>query len=427
MDTERTQATVNPEAWAAAQVEGVVKDLEKKRTRTKRIPPPKARGVFFRLNPNGQVKDHLGRMGDWWIRWTDTTGKEHREKCGSRPAAVDLYGKRRAEVRTGHHFPETMRKVRGTTLQDVCTDYTDTLKGNGRDPRGQVKTRLAEVVDILGSIAAKHLTPQDVEKLKARLLATPARGRKDPTDQKKERSRTPASVNRYCQDLRAAYNLARRNGKVDKNPVADVKLLRENNKRVREMTADEETAILTALDPTQRHTKAGRQDRRYRTDLRPLVPFLVETGLRAGEACNLRGRDIDWQAEVVTLPKTKAGKVQHVPLSAEAVAILRALGTSDRDGDAYVFAWPEGRPFTVEYLTHAFHKAAVKAGVTDLHIHDLRHTAACRWLRAGVDIYTVSKLLRHASVVMSERYNHLSQADLKAAVDRKKASSDATR
>ena len=237
MDTERTPATVNPEAWAAAQVEEVVKGLEKKQKRTKRTPPPKVRGVFFRLNPNGQVKDHLGRMGDWWIRWTDTTGKEHREKCGSRPAAVDLYGKRRAEVRTGHHFPETMRKVRGTALQDVCTDYTDTLTANGRDSRGQVKTRLAEVVDILGSIAAKHLTPQDVEKLKARLLVTPARGRKDPEDPTKGRPRTPASVNRYLQDLRAAYNLARRNGKVDKNPVADVRLLRENNKRVREMTA----------------------------------------------------------------------------------------------------------------------------------------------------------------------------------------------
>ena len=59
--------------------------------------------------------------------------------------------------------------------------------------------------------------------------------------------------------------------------------------------------------------------------------------------------------------------------------------------------------------------------MTDLHIHDLRHTAACRWLRAGVDIYTVTKLLRHASVVMSERYAHLSQGDLKAAVERNRS------
>jgi integrase len=68
-------------------------------------------------------------------------------------------------------------------------------------------------------------------------------------------------------------------------------------------------------------------------------------------------------------------------------------------------------------VTHEFGKAVTKAGLTNLHVHDLRHTFACRLLRAGVDIYTVSKLLRHASVVMSERYAHLSQGDLKAAVD----------
>lgn len=87
--------------------------------------------------------------------------------------------------------------------------------------------------------------------------------------------------------------------------------------------------------------------------------------------------------------------------------------------DGYVFVWKDGRPWTRGYVTHAFCHAAEVAGVKDLHVHDLRHTFACRRLRAGVDISTVSKLLRHASVVMSERYAHLSQNDLKAAVERK--------
>lgn len=42
--------------------------------------------------------------------------------------------------------------------------------------------------------------------------------------------------------------------------MGDVTLLRENNKRVREIRADEEKAILTALDPTRHVTKAGRQE-----------------------------------------------------------------------------------------------------------------------------------------------------------------------
>ena len=69
-------------------------------------------------------------------------------------------------------------------------------------------------------------------------------------------------------------------------------------------------------------------------------------------------------------------------------------------------------------MTHAFRDAAEDAAIADLHVHDPRHTFACRGLRGGVDIYTVSKLLRHASVIMSERYAHLSQTDLNAAVER---------
>ncbi|HTX53735.1 MAG TPA: hypothetical protein VMD08_10005, partial [Candidatus Baltobacteraceae bacterium] len=86
---------------------------------------------------------------------------------------------------------------------------------------------------------------------------------------KKERPRSAASVNLYLylQDLRSAYNLAKRNGKVDKNPVADVRLLHENNKRERE-TSYEETTILTALDPSER---------RFHTDLRPM-PFARGNG-----------------------------------------------------------------------------------------------------------------------------------------------------
>ena len=105
------------------------------------------------------------------------------------------------------------------------------------------------------------VTAQDVERLKAKLAETPAKGRKDPADLVKERPRTPTSVNRFLQDLRAAFNLARVNGKVEKNPVADVKPLRENNKRIREMTDAEERAVLTALDPAKR---------RGGTDLRPM-------------------------------------------------------------------------------------------------------------------------------------------------------------
>jgi integrase len=410
---------VDPEAWAAAQVDAAARGLllPEKPKRTKAA-PVKVRGVYFKARPAGEAIGPKGERGEWWASYYDGDGGRHREKCGTRSQAVAVYQRRKSEVRQGRLFPENMRKVQAVTLAAVCKSYLEALAANGRDPRGQVKTRLAEVQAIMGDVPAASIRPQDIEALKAKLAEAEARGR--------GRTRRPASVNRYVQDIRAAYNLARRNGLADKNPVADVRLLRENNKRVREVTPEEEAAILAALEPT---------GRRFHTDLRPVVRFLTLTGLRAGEACGLTWGDVDIKAEVATLTRTKAGKVQHIPLSAEALDILRALGAqaddlARRNGkterNPYVFGWPDGRPWTSGYLTHEFHKAAVKAGVVDVHVHDLRHTAACRWLRAGVGIFTVSKLLRHASVVMSERYAHLDAGDLKAAVNCATATRTAT-
>jgi integrase len=429
MDTERTQATVNPEAWAEAQVEAVAQGLEKKAKRARKA-PARTRGVFFRWGPGGEVvgPKHVcaervcdqpkcgldgETRGEWWVLWYDSEGRRHREKAGTKAAAIDLHRRRKTEVRQGKHFPESMRQRQDAILRAICDEYIAALKANRRDSRGQVKTRLAEVCEVLGPRSAASVTVQDVERLKARLLATPARGRKDANDAGKEKPRSPASVNRFLQDLRAAYNLARKNGKVEKNPVADVKLLRENNKRIREITDAEEKALVETLDPARR---------RGGTDLRPMVRLLLETGLRLGEACAMRWAEVDWTGGFLTLPETKAGEKQHVPLSAQALAILRALCP----GEGYVFAWPDGRPWTVDFVNHAFSKAVRKAGITDLHAHDCRHTFACRKLRAGVDLYTVSKLLRHASIAMTERYTHLSRGDLKAAVNKSTAISTAT-
>jgi integrase len=107
------------------------------------------------------------------------------------------------------------------------------------------------------------------------------------------------------------------------------------------------------------------------------------------------------------------GEKQYLVLSKAALAILEALPRNS----PHVFCRPDGKPFTVHYTTRAFLKAARRAGIPDLRQHDLRHTFAIRRLRGGANLVAVSGLLRHASTKMSERYLHVTRADLRAAVE----------
>jgi len=78
-----------------------------------------------------------------------------------------------------------------------------------------------------------------------------------------------------------------------------------------------------------------------------------------------------------------------------------------------VFLSARKRQISGQSYYSTFKIVCKKAGLDDLHPHDLRHTFATRLIKNGVSIYNVSKLLGHASVTTSERYAHLETGDLK--------------
>ena len=55
-----------------------------------------------------------------------------------------------------------------------------------------------------------------------------------------------------------------------------------------------------------------------------------------------------------------------------------------------------------------FLNSCKRAGLTDLHFHDLRHTFASQFMMSGGDLYILKELLGHKSIAMTERYSHLS-------------------
>ncbi|MGD0263765.1 MAG: site-specific integrase [Candidatus Methylomirabilota bacterium] len=348
----------------------------------------KDRGIFFRARPNGEVIGPKGQRGEWYVRYWTADGREKREKAGTKSMALDLYRRRKTEVRQGIHFPETMRQ-RDARLKDLVADHLEALRASHVKTANGIERRLINLVGILGNVEAKTIKAADLERLKIKLVT----GTRTPT-------RKASTINHHLEDLKAVFHRAMKTGKLDRDPFVAVGLLPLNNKRARELSPEEEFRLF--------QTVQGKPPA-----LRPYFRFLLETGARAGEACKLKWPHILWADGMAELPETKAGKKQYLTLSQAALTILRGLPHSG----PYVFCWPDGRAFRVDFTTRAFLGAARRAGIPNLRQHDLRHAFAIRRLRGGANLVAVSALLRHASTKMSERYLHIARADLRAAVE----------
>ncbi len=118
--------------------------------------------------------------------------------------------------------------------------------------------------------------------------------------------------------------------------------------------------------------------------------------------------DGEW---LIPSPGSRQKRVpEEVPLSSLALLFLR--GMTPRIGGRYFAQWKDASSFK-----HRWAESVARAGVQDLHFHDLRHTAAT-WLgEAGVDYATTEKLLGHRLAGMGDQYMHNWKPKLRAAVE----------
>ncbi len=133
-----------------------------------------------------------------------------------------------------------------------------------------------------------------------------------------------------------------------------------------------------------------------RADARALVLLGYYTGMRLGEflRCRVSGDELQ-------LADTKNGSPRIVPLH------RRALRLAHRH-----------LPFSGPKITlqRAVMRARKKAGAMHIKIHTLRHSSASAMVNAGVDLFTVGKVLGHKDTRSTNRYSHLETDTLAAAV-----------
>lgn len=171
------------------------------------------------------------------------------------------------------------------------------------------------------------------------------------------------------------------------NPVQLVKKPISPPGRTRVLSLDEEQRLLEASVP-----KANRN-----VYTRPFIILALETAMRRGELLGLRWQDVDFVKRTAFLPMTKNGESRTVPLSYRAIETLRSLSKTE---DPRIFA------INFPALANNFKRARIRAGLEDLRLHDLRHTATTRLAEKLSNVLELSAVTGHKQINMLKRYYH---------------------
>lgn len=220
--------------------------------------------------------------------------------------------------------------------------------------------------------------------------------------EKRQGGMAPASIAKIRTTLSKSFELARQWELFDGNPTRHCPKEAYNNARERYLTSDEANALRLACECSTNPRLA------------PIVGLLLLTGARKSELLKAKWSDIDLEKRTWTLNMTKNGRGRHVPLSQAAMDIIGQLPRYD--GCPWLLANPLTMlPFTD--IKRSFMEARKKAGLDDVHIHDLRHSYASALVNAGVDLYQIGTLLGHRNVASTQRYAHVDSSTLMAAAE----------
>ncbi|WP_426210783.1 tyrosine-type recombinase/integrase [Massilia sp. TWP1-3-3] len=211
-----------------------------------------------------------------------------------------------------------------------------------------------------------------------------------------------ATRNRVLALLKTIFGYAMDVGLIDKNPAARLKLKRENNARQRVLDASEIRAV-TAPDETDACPLP-----------RLLNRFLLSTALRLSEALTAKFSQLDLDTRFLHLPTSKNGKPRAVPLSAEALDVIKTLVEIRRNE----FLFPGRLGGHLTRPSSALKRMQEKNGVEGFCFHDMRRTACSIALNAGIPLLDASRLLGHSSTAVTQTHYAVLHSDrLHAAAD----------
>ncbi|MBX6395329.1 MAG: site-specific integrase [Alicyclobacillaceae bacterium] len=302
----------------------------------------------------------------------------------------------------------TLTRPSKLTVAQYLHEWLDTYVSKRVTPKTLSHYRwLVErfILPVVGGIRLDALTPMHCQR-----VVNAAEQREDG----RRCSRTARFVHVV---LNSALKQAVKLNLISRNPAEAVEKPKAHAKEMRPLSPEEAKRFLQAAKGTRHEALFG---------------LLLDAGLRPSEALALRWQDINLEQGVITVrhslerlngqwrlkePKTAAGR-RSIPVSAGTVRLLKvhkARQARERlqAGPGYqdlgfVFANQTGEPLSLDSVRESFKRTLRRAGLPEIRLYDLRHSAATLLLASNVHPKVVQERLGHVDVSLTlGTYSHV--------------------
>lgn len=344
-----------------------------------------------------------GKKGTLWIKW-NVAGRSYYQSTGSTKLA-DAEKLLRQKLTAKDLGLPVAPRVDKYTFEQAYDDLINWRKSNGYDDDKNVKLK-GRIDKNLTPFFTKRkmstITPLDVRAYVARRLGQGAKN---------------ATINRELTILKKMFSLACDAGILIARP--KIQLLKESNVRTGFFEPDQYEAVIKHLDPV----------------LADVVTFAYLTGWRISEVLGLEWKQVDLHVGQVRLePGTTKNKEGRTFPLVEGKALRQLIDRRAIERDAckkrgiivpevFFRMVARGRrgkkyPKPITTFSKSWKNACAMAGCPGRIVHDLRRTAVRNFERAGVPRSVAMSLTGHKTEAVYRRYDIVSQADLRVAVER---------
>lgn len=303
--------------------------------------------------------------------------------------------------------PAAAKAVKGMPISELCEKY---LAEHAKPHKKASSIRMDatniqnHILPLLGQRRVVDISTADIERFKLAIRD----GKTASADQDAHRKNPKGGsvvkggeyvANRCLALLSKMFSLAERWELRDKNsnPVQGVERYKEN-RRERFLSSDELIRLADALTEAERTNTES-------PFVIAAIRLLILTGARLGEILTLKWSMVDFDRRMLRLPDSKTG-AKPVLLSDPAVELLQNLPRI-QGNDYVIVGGVDGEH--LKNLRKPWGHIRKRAGLSDVRLHDLRHSFASFAIAEGVTLAVIGKLLGHKKTATTERYAHLSE------------------